>query len=279
MNKLSKLTLLSFCLLALAGCAAIVIPVSNGEVTSGRRLTQENIAFLKQGVTTRTEVIQTLGQPDMDFEDLRTIVYQWEIHSADFPWIIVSTGETTGGALKVSDRHALLIAFDGKENLLRSEITKVPPNTPLRTHTVKWAEQQKIDTLKPSERFVTLKHTEKQAVLYIFRPGGWSDAPLLHQPAVSIDGMLVAELRKGGYIACALKPGSHEVSVNPVPHQTTSLRPEERPIRTISFDAQPDAAYYIKVRIKWGLGALDPELTTYSADEAVPILQKLRPTW
>jgi len=278
-NRFHKLVLLPFWLLALSGCAAIVIPVSDAEVTSGRKIGAENIAFFKQGVTTRAEVIQALGQPDIDFKDLRIIVYHWSVRSAYVPWVVGSGGGGTGDIMEISDKYTLLIALDEKDYVSRSEITKVWPGTPIRSHTLKWVEREKLDVPKPSDRFVALEPPKGQAVLYVFRPGDWGDAPLLHQPAVSIDGSLVAELRKGGYISTTLEPGSHEVSVDPVPLLTTLPRPEQRPIRTLSFDATPDKVYYLKVKIKWGFGALDPELTMHTAAEAVPVIEKLRPTW
>lgn len=278
-NRFHKLVLLPFWLLALSGCAAIVIPVSDGEVTSGRKIGVENIAFFKQGVTTRAEVIQTLGQPNIDFKDLRVIVYHWSVRSAYVPWVVGSGGRGTGDIMEISDKYTLLIALDEKDYVLRSEISKVWPGTPIRSHTLKWVEHEKLNAPKPSDRFVALDPPKGQAVLYVFRPGDLGDAPLLHQPAVSIDGSLVAELRKGGYIATTLEPGSHYVSVDPGFHQATPFRPEQTPVRTLSFDATADKVYYLKVTIRWGFGTLDPELTMNTATEAVPVIKKLRPTW
>jgi hypothetical protein len=101
----------------------------------------------------------------------------------------------------------------------------------------------------------------------------------LHQPVVSVDEKAVAELRKGEYISTVLLPGFHVVSVNPDPNPTSLLRPEQRPVRAFSFDALPNTAYYLKIRVRWGWGALEPELTIYHAEEAVPVIKELRATW
>ena len=57
------------------------------------------------------------------------------------------------------------------------------------------------------------------------------------------------------------------------------LEPEERPVRTFSFDALSDTAYYLEVYVKWGFGVLDPVLKIRTAEDAVPVLKELKPTW
>lgn len=261
--------------LVLTGCAAVIVPAPENEVLSGHKITNENIAFIEQGVTSRIDVIQELGPPDMDFDDLQTIAYSWEVLSAYMPWVAGSAG----GVEKIGKPYTLLIAFDKDDNVLNFEIRERWPLDTLRGHALKWIEQEKVDVPEPTDKFVVSEVPKGKAVLYVYRPGGFFDAPLLHQPDVSVDGRLVAGLRKGGYIEKSLQPGFHTVSVDPNPNTLTFLRPEQTPVRTFSFDALPDKAYYLKVRVKWGLGKLDPELTIYPAEDAVPVLKELKPTW
>lgn len=278
-SKIHKLTLLSLCLFALVQCAAIVIPVSDGKVTSGRKLTGQDTVFLNQGFTTREEVVREIGQPDMDFKDLRIIAYDWNVLSAYVPWVIGTYGGGSAGIMEVSDKHILLIAFDKEDRVLSFAIDKLWPFDTIRGHALNWIEREGIDVPGPSTDFVMVEIPKDHAVLYIYRPGGWGDAPLLlTQPAVSVDERVIANLRKGGYTSTVLQPGLHTVSVNPAPDGSL-LRPEQRPVRTFSFDALPDTAYYLKIRIRSGWGALDPELTLHSAEDAMPVIKKLRPTW
>lgn len=276
---LTFVTLLSFFLLVLIGCAAIIVPVPEGKVMSGRKITSENTAFIKQGITGRNDVLKELGRPDMDFKELRTVAYTWEVLGAYMPWVIGGPYAAAGGVKEISKPYILMINFDKEDRVSKFVIKERWPLDTVRSHAMKWIERENLDVLKPPNEFIALGLPKGQAVLYIFRPGGWRDAPLLHQPAVSIDGEVVAELRKGGYIARVLKPGFHTVSVNPDPNPISFLKPRERPIRMFSFDALPDTAYYLKVRIRYGFGALDPELMILPTENAIPVLKELKPTW
>lgn len=279
-NKLlTFITLLSFFLLVLMGCAAIIVPVPEGKVMSGRKITSENTAFIKQGITRRNDVLKELGRPDMDFKELRTVAYTWEVLGAYMPWVIGGPYSAVGGVKEISKPYILMINFDKEDRVSKFVIKERWPLDTVRSHAMKWIERENLDVLKPPNEFIASELPKGQAVLYIFRPGGWRDAPLLHQPAVSIDGEVVAELHKGGYIARVLKPGFHTVSVNPDPNPASFLKPTERPIRMFSFDALPDTAYYLKVRIRYGFGALDPELMILSTENAIPVLKELKPTW
>jgi len=278
-SRFLKFGLLSFCLLVPLGCAAIIIPASKHEVLSGHKITSENIAFIEQGITLKSDVIQELGPPYMDFKELRTIAYSWEVLDAYMPYIIGAGYGAAGGVLEIGKPYVLLIAFDKDDHVSKFEVKARWPLDTVKSHAIKWIEGENLDVPKPPNEFVASGLPKGQAVLYIYRPGGWRDAPLLHQPAVSIDGEVVAELHKGGYLARVLQPGLHTVSVNPEPHYTSFLKPEEKPVRMISFDALPDKAYYLKVRVRYGWGALDPELTILPAEDAMPILKELKPTW
>ena len=172
-----------------------------------------------------------------------------------------------------------MIAFDKGDHVLKFEIKARWPLDTVRTHAIKRIERENIDVPKPLNEFVGLEVPKGQAVLYIYRPGGFRDAPLLHQPAVIIDGEVEAELRKGGYIARVLQPGHHTVAVNPDPNPNSWLKPEQRPVRIFSFDALTDTAYYLELYVKWGFGSLDPILTISPAEDAVPVLKELKATW
>jgi hypothetical protein len=279
-SRLLKFGLLSFCLLVLLRCA-IIIPVPDGEVLSGSKITSENIAFIEQGITSRSDVIQKLGPPYMDLKELRTIAYTWDVLGVYMPWIAgyPTVGGGYGGVEKIGKPYVLLIAFDKDDHVSKFEIKERWPLDTVKSHVIKWIERENFDVPTLPNDFVALELPEGQAGLYVYRPGGWRDAPLLHQPAVSIDGEVVAELRKGGYITRVLQAGLHTVSVNPDVDVTTSLNPDKIIVRTFSFDALPDTAYYLEVRVKYGFGALDPELTIRPPKDAMPVLKELKPTW
>ena len=45
-----------------------------------------------------------------------------------------------------------------------------------------------------------------------------------------------------------------------------------------SADALADTAYYLKLYVKYGFGALEPELTIRPAENEVPVLKELTQT-
>ena len=223
-RRLLQIYLLSFCRTVPLGC--VIIPVPEQEVLSGRKITNENIAFIKEGVTSRSEVIQELGSPDIDFKDLRTIAYTWEVVGAYMPWFFGYGYSGAGGVEKIGKPYVLLIAFDKDELVSNFEIKQRWPLDTVKGHAVKWIEREGLDVPEPPNSFDKLVIPKGQAVIYIYRPGGWSDGPVL--PEVKIDGELVAELQKGGYIAQILRSGFHTISVNPDRNPTSFLRPDKK---------------------------------------------------
>lgn len=266
-----KFALTSFCLFFLYGCVSFIpIPVFTGTVISGSKITDENITFLSTGRTTREEVIQKLGQPSMEFKDLHIIVYSW----------IIRIGYMAPDFIDIPQEHVLLVALDEKDIVLNYEISIKPwPFDTIRGHTLRWIEREQIDVPKPSDKFIPLEIPQGQSVIYIFRSEGHEDVSMLH-PAVSIDSKLVAELRKGGYIASVLQPGIHQISVDPVPKPWgyEYILAKRRPIRTVSLNVLSDTDYYLIVRIKPG-DVIESELTTIPEEEALPVINNLRPTW
>lgn len=269
-RSLLKFSLLLFWLLIPLGCAAIIIPASEGEVMSGRKITSENIEFIKQGITSRNEVIQKLGRPYMDFEDLQTIAYFWEVLGYYMPWIALGYYGGGGWVEKIGKTYALLIAFDKDDYVSKFEIKALWPLDTIRGHAIKWMERENFDVPQPTNEFVASEIPKGLSIIYIYRPGGWRDvSQLFKQPTVSIDGEVVAELHQGGYVAKVLKPGLHNVSV--------FLKSKERPDRMFSFDTLQDTAYYLELCISFV--ALGPKLTIRSTEDAMPVLKELKPTW
>jgi hypothetical protein len=56
-------------LLACGGCS---------HTTAGLKMSGDRIAFIRDGVTTRAEVVETLGQPLYDLQPERAVAYAWE---------------------------------------------------------------------------------------------------------------------------------------------------------------------------------------------------------
>lgn len=129
MSKLKALPLiitLFSAMIWLNGCVLLPIPTGERKVLEGKRVTQEQMAFLTPNVTTKKEVIDRLGSPDVIWEDARVFVYQWVMRWG-FLFCAVG-GYTTGGAgiEDIPKKYGLLIQFDEQDRLRRFEKVVFP---------------------------------------------------------------------------------------------------------------------------------------------------------
>lgn len=249
----------------------MMIPVPGKAVVSGRKQTAKDVDFIKPGETLRREVINKLGEPDWSFDDYRIIAYTWETMEAFMIW---GLGPGAAGAEPVSRPYVLLISFSSDDRVSHFEIDDRWPLETVREKAQDWAKEHGITRMDETG----IRLFPNRSIIYIYRPGGFSDAPLMVPPEVSLDGRLVAALRKGTYIAVVVLTGWHTVSVDPDPSSNTFLRPDQTPIRTVTLEAKPDRASYLEVKIRWGFGALDPLLTVRPEADATPVIEKLDPT-
>lgn len=98
--------------LSLTGCIALPISTNEDKVLAGKPVAEDQLAFIVPKVTTKREVIDRLGSPDVIWEDARVFAYNWEMRQGILFWAI--SGYTTGaaGAEDIPRRYALLIRFD-----------------------------------------------------------------------------------------------------------------------------------------------------------------------
>lgn len=111
----------------LPGCLAV--PLSEPKVLAGAEVMPEQLEFLVPGVTTRVEVIERLGQPDIEWEDARVFSFDWDMRWGVMIWAV--GGYTVGyvGITEIPVHHLLLIEFDEDwrvcrfEHVVRNELT------------------------------------------------------------------------------------------------------------------------------------------------------------
>jgi hypothetical protein len=90
--------------LALGGC--VPVPVPHGLEGSRAPIVEERARFLQAGVTTREEVLLTLGEPEDVLDGERMFVYRWEGALS-----LVLVPGPPGGPVAMF-RHDLRIGFD-----------------------------------------------------------------------------------------------------------------------------------------------------------------------
>jgi hypothetical protein len=274
-----KLVRLSICLLLFTcgGCVALPIPLRETLIT-GRQVMSEQLTFINPGSTSREDVIRELGEPYADFADLRILAYTWEIRDGVVMWAALGGA---AGDLGVYKYYSLLIAFDPADRVVAFE--KVSSGWPWETGrelALQWAERQQLEVPKTPSRFVAREMSDGESALYVYREGRFWDNPGLPnlKPEVRVDGKAVGWLRKGEYLAIALTPGAHTVTVDYLNRRYLALTAVDRAqlkatVTSIEVQAFPGQAQYVGVQPRQGT----PSLTVHSEKEALPALKGMKP--
>lgn len=92
-------------LISLTGC---MIPYPSHKVYEGKEIKAETLSWMQPGETTRAQVVERLGAPDIDFIDQRTIAYAWSGQSGG----VLVVAPNSGFVDPIRMRRALLIRFD-----------------------------------------------------------------------------------------------------------------------------------------------------------------------
>ncbi len=277
---MKKLVRLGGCLLLVisAGCVVIPIPLPETPV-AGKEITGEQASFITPGSTHREDVIRELGQPYAEFPDLRILAYSWDMHAGVVLWGAGGPGGGGVGGTAVYKYYSLLIAFDPADRVVTFEKIRSPwPWENERELALKWAETQDLEVPKAPSMFVAREISPGQSALYLYREGGFWDNPGLPnlKPEARVDGKVVGWLRKGEYLAIALGPGVHTVTVNYLHHRTIAPIDSvalERTVTTIDVQTLPGQAHYVAVQPRQGT----PVLTVRSEGEALPALKEMKP--
>lgn len=108
-------------LLLQAGCLLLPIPTSEDKVLAGTPVTEEQLAFLAPGVTTKSEVVDRLGEPDVIWEEARLFAYEWTVRQGILIWAVGAGYTGHAGATDLPKRYMLLVQFDERDRVQRFE--------------------------------------------------------------------------------------------------------------------------------------------------------------
>jgi hypothetical protein len=139
---------------ALAGCASR---------TTGYKITDETVAFIKPGVTTHAELVENLGEPLLEIKDPHTLAYTWgkvrpiggrpaveaggmQSQSMSYAHQPVEIAEI--GAVEAR-RWVFCIALDGQDRVQRFQTVKLQGETSLEGAVRRWALGETPTTGKP----------------------------------------------------------------------------------------------------------------------------------
>lgn len=134
----AKIKILAFLsvFIFLYGCIAIPIPTSENKVMSGDKISDKQLVFIERGITSKSEIIDQLGLPDIHLIDKNIFAYNWQTRQA----IIVFIGYGIG-AEEIPKNYVLLLRFDSEDIVRNHAITKRSLLESYGDHLIEWIQE------------------------------------------------------------------------------------------------------------------------------------------
>ncbi len=275
---MKKLKRLIGCLLLFVSTGCCVFPIPTERTLEIRKeITSEQISFITPGSTHREDVIRQLGEPYVEFPDLRIMVYTWVIRVGKVSGCVLPPLGLGAADLRNLYRYyTLLIAFDSADRVVKlANIVSWGDSENVREQALKWSktlETQDLAVSNVSPMVVGQVIPPVGSALYIYwQPGFWNNSPFGGSWEVGVNGKVIGWIRRGEYIGITLAPGAHMVTV--FFHRRSSWDSI-----SIYFNALMGQAHYVSVgQPQWG-GVTDPVLMVRSEGEALPVLKRMKPS-
>ena len=106
-------------LICLSGCVGVL---PDHAVYEGSEITVESLKWLHSGETTRAQILEKFGPPNVDFVDQHTIAYAW---SGSFGVVVIFSPDLMR---PIRMRQALMISFDSVDKVAEFSIIDRPTN-------------------------------------------------------------------------------------------------------------------------------------------------------
>ena len=106
-------------MVALRGCVILPIPTPERTVLAGKPVVEEDLAFLTPNLTTKKEVIERLGSPDVIWVEANLFAYNWSMLQGILIWGLGSG--SLSGIEAIPNSYALLIRFDEQDRVIHFE--------------------------------------------------------------------------------------------------------------------------------------------------------------
>jgi hypothetical protein len=101
------------------GCIMVPIPTQEGKVLAGKPVAEEQLLFLSPDTTTKEEVLERLGSPDVIWEEAHLFAYNWVMRQGILFWAVGAGNSGAAGAWDIPKRYMLLIQFDDQDRVRR----------------------------------------------------------------------------------------------------------------------------------------------------------------
>lgn len=122
----TKLKISAFLTVFMLSYGCIAIPMPENKVLSGERITTEQLVFIERGTTSKSEIIDHLGQPNVYLIDKNIYAYDWQTRQAIVIWAMGNGYQASVGAIDIPKNYVLLMQFDAYDILKHYEITTRP---------------------------------------------------------------------------------------------------------------------------------------------------------
>jgi len=103
----------------LTSCVVLPIPTTESKVLAGKPVREEQLSFLKPNITTKQDVIERLGNPNVIWEDVRVFAYNWDMRQGILFWAVGAYYSGGMGTEDIPKHYALLIQFDEQDRVQR----------------------------------------------------------------------------------------------------------------------------------------------------------------
>ena len=101
-------------------------------------MTDERTAFIRNGVTTREEVVETLGPPLHELESERTFAYYWEIEGLRVSYSVFGKSNEIDGKF---ERWLFVVRLDDNNRVNRHGKTRQLETETAREAILRWLEK------------------------------------------------------------------------------------------------------------------------------------------
>ena len=116
------------------GCITILTP--ENKVLSGEKISDKQIVFIEQGITSKSEIIDQLGLPDIHLIDKNIFAYDWKTRAGIFIWFF-------GGiaVVEIPNNYILLLRFDSEDIVKNYKITTRSWYESYGDHLMEWIQE------------------------------------------------------------------------------------------------------------------------------------------
>lgn len=271
-----------FCLpLLMSSTACLVLPVTTApKVKEGRRSDSMDLSFLAKGQTLKASVIEKLGPPTVWLQSQRTAVYGATFSTMSLLWAIGAPNGGGVGSIPTYQREALFLTFDESERVLDWGTGKVPLSETWLSAALLWGKTRGLQLVEPSKQFHETAVPTGLCQVYVYCPQRPNLLSADLFPSVTLDGVMLGQVRKGSFLRIELSQGNHLLSIYPdTKIGTPSSGSYSITTPSIDLVLAPGETKFLELRVEAGLHSIAAVLSERPRLEATTVLNDLREAW